>query len=62
MRDNGLLGIRLTDALDITVMDFDTEVRLARYGQQDFPRIVERIRSRAVMMVCASSRTAGSSV
>ena len=27
-------------------MDFDTEVRVARYGQRDFPRLVERIRSR----------------
>ena len=31
----------------MTLVDFDTEVRVARYGQQDFPRIVERIRSRA---------------
>jgi Ca-activated chloride channel family protein len=36
----------LRDAVDITLVDFDTEVRLARYGQEDFPRIVERIRSR----------------
>ena len=36
----------LPDAKDITLVDFDTEVRLAKYGQQDFPRIVERIRSR----------------
>ncbi len=36
----------LTDAVDITVVDFDTEVRVARYGQSDFPRLVERIRSR----------------
>jgi Ca-activated chloride channel family protein len=36
----------LRDAVDITLVDFDTEVRLARYDQQDFPRIVERIRSR----------------
>ena len=27
-------------------MDFDTEVRVARYGQHDFPRLVERIRKR----------------
>ena len=30
----------------MTLVDFDTEVRVARYGQQDFPRIVERIRGR----------------
>lgn len=36
----------LTDAVDITLVDFDTEVRVARYGQPDFPRLVERIRSR----------------
>jgi VWFA-related protein len=36
----------LPEARDITLVDFDTEVRLAKYGQQDFPRIVERIRSR----------------
>ena len=36
----------LRDAVDIALVDFDTEVRLARYGQEDFPRIVERIRSR----------------
>lgn len=35
----------LTDAIDITVVHFDTEVRIARYGQNDFPRLVERIRS-----------------
>jgi Ca-activated chloride channel family protein len=27
-------------------VDFDTEVRIARYGQQDFPRMIERIRRR----------------
>lgn len=36
----------LSDAKDMTLVDFDTEVRVARYGQQDFPRLVERIRSR----------------
>jgi Ca-activated chloride channel family protein len=36
----------LTDARDMTLVDFDTEVRVARYEQQDFPRMVERIRSR----------------
>ena len=36
----------LSDAKDMTVVDFDTEVRVAKYGQQDFARMVERIRSR----------------
>ena len=36
----------LTDAVDITFVDFDTEVRVGRYGQADFPRLVERIRLR----------------
>ncbi len=37
---------RLQDAQDITIVDFDTEVRVGKYEQEDFPRIVERIRSR----------------
>ena len=36
----------LLDAVDVTVVDFDTEVRLARYGQNDFARLIERIRQR----------------
>ena len=36
----------LRDAKDMTLVDFDTEVRVARYGQADFPRMVERIRNR----------------
>ena len=36
----------LSDAKDMTLVDFDTEVRVARYGQREFPRIVERIRNR----------------
>jgi Ca-activated chloride channel homolog len=36
----------LPDAEDITLVDFDTEVRVAKYGQEDFPRLVERIRAR----------------
>ena len=36
----------LTESRDMTLVDFDTEVRVARYGQADFPRLVERIRSR----------------
>jgi Ca-activated chloride channel homolog len=36
----------LPDAKDMTLVDFDTEVRVAKYEQQDFPRLVERIRNR----------------
>ena len=36
----------LTDAVDITVVDFDTEVRSARYGQSEFARLIERIRQK----------------
>jgi VWFA-related protein len=36
----------LSDAQDMTLVDFDTEVRVAKYGQNDFARMVERIRSR----------------
>lgn len=37
----------LPSADDITIVDFDTEVRVARYGQADFARLVSRIRGRA---------------
>jgi Ca-activated chloride channel family protein len=33
-------------AADVTLVDFDTEVRVARYGANDFPRLIERIRNR----------------
>jgi Ca-activated chloride channel family protein len=36
----------LGDANDITLVDFDTEVRIARYDESNFPRLIERIRSR----------------
>jgi Ca-activated chloride channel homolog len=36
----------LTEALDITLVDFDTEVRVARYEQRDFARLIERIRAK----------------
>lgn len=36
----------LSEAQDITLVDFDTEIRVAKYGQEDFPRLVERIRGR----------------
>ena len=35
----------LPEAEDITLVDFDTEVRVTRYPQRDFARLVERIRS-----------------
>jgi Ca-activated chloride channel family protein len=34
----------LTDAVDMTVVDFDTQVRVGRFGQREFARVVERIR------------------
>jgi Ca-activated chloride channel homolog len=34
----------LTDAVDVTVVDFDTEIRTARYSQQEYARLIERIR------------------
>jgi VWFA-related protein len=34
----------LVEAVDITLVDFDTEVRVARYSQSDFARLIERIR------------------
>jgi Ca-activated chloride channel homolog len=36
----------LPQSEDITLVDFDTEVRVTRYPQRDFPRVVERIRHR----------------
>jgi Ca-activated chloride channel family protein len=38
----------LPEAVDFTVVDFDTEVRVARFGPADFPRLVERIRQQEV--------------
>ncbi len=37
---------RLQRAEDITLVDFDTEVRIATFGQSDFARLVERLRGR----------------
>lgn len=34
------------EAADVTLVDFDTEVRVARYGPNDYPRLIERIRRR----------------
>jgi Ca-activated chloride channel family protein len=36
----------LDDAKDMTLVDFDTEVRVSKFEQASFPRLVERIRSR----------------
>lgn len=33
-------------AVDVTLVDFDTEVRVTRYRADDFPRLIERIRMR----------------
>jgi Ca-activated chloride channel family protein len=33
-------------AVDFTLVDFDTEVRAARFSQSEFPRLVERLRNR----------------
>lgn len=33
-------------AVDVTLVDFDTEVRVARYGADAFPSLIERIRMR----------------
>jgi Ca-activated chloride channel family protein len=34
----------LTSAVDVTLVDFDSEVRVARYSQREFARLIERIR------------------
>jgi VWFA-related protein len=34
----------LLEAVDITVVDFDTQVRVTRYSQSEFARLIERIR------------------
>ena len=33
-------------AKDVTLVDFDTEVRVSRYGADEYPRLIERIRGR----------------
>ena len=37
---------RVTPASDVTLVDFDTEVRVARFGPESYARLVERIRGR----------------
>ena len=34
------------NVVDVTLVDFDTEVRVARFNPDDFPRMIERIRGR----------------
>ena len=36
----------LDHAADVTFVDFDTQVRVARFGPAEYPRLVERIRER----------------
>jgi VWFA-related protein len=36
----------LIDAVDVTVVDFDTEVRSARFSQAELARLIERIRQK----------------
>jgi Ca-activated chloride channel family protein len=36
----------LDHAKDVTLVDFDTEVRVARFARESYPRLVERIRAR----------------
>jgi VWFA-related protein len=36
----------MDQAEDITLVDFDTEVRMARYAGNQYPRLIERIRER----------------
>jgi VWFA-related protein len=36
----------MEDAVDITLVDFDTEVRVARYTSGEYQRLIERIRAR----------------
>lgn len=38
----------MDEAVDYTVVDFDTEIRVARFPPADFPRLVERVRSRSL--------------
>ena len=37
--------LSLNFAVDMTLVDFDAQVRVSRFGQTDFPRLVERLRS-----------------
>ena len=50
IKDARAAAVKFVNALDyaadVTLVDFDTEVRVARFGPNDYPRLVERIRGR----------------
>lgn len=50
IRDVRTAAIKFLDSLekavDITLVDFDTQVRVARFGAAEYPRLIERIRGR----------------
>jgi Ca-activated chloride channel family protein len=50
LKDARAAAIKFVNALDaaadVTLVDFDTEVRVARFAAEDYPRLVERIRGR----------------
>ena len=50
IRDARTAAVKFVNALDhaedVTLVDFDTEVRVARFNPADYERLVERIRSR----------------
>jgi len=50
LRDARTAAVKFVNALDraadVTLVDFDTEVRVARFGTNDYPRLIERIRGR----------------
>ncbi len=52
----------IPEAEDITLVDFDTEVRVTRYPQRDFARLVERIRMRKPDRVDRALRRARASI
>jgi len=51
LKDARTAAIKFVNALDraadFTLVDFATEVRVARFGRDDYPRLVERIRGRS---------------
>jgi VWFA-related protein len=50
IKDSRAAAVKFVNALDhaadVTLVDFDTQVRVARFGAMDYERLVERIRSR----------------
>jgi Ca-activated chloride channel family protein len=51
LKDSRSAAVKFVNALDraadVTLVDFDTQVRVARFGADDYPRLVERIRARS---------------